>query len=335
MMRQGGRVLEKLPLCRDRPLIAYSGTIALCIIAFFARYIVLTALPIGYPYVSFFPAVTLATFLFGWRCGVLASILCWFAAWFFFTPPFDTVKFSSELALPFVFYALVVAIDITLVRWMQVANHRLAEERERSRLLAERSEILFRELQHRISNNLQVVASLLSLQRRNVGDDKARAALDEAARRISLIGRIHRHLHDPSGEQLRLGQFLRQLSADLIDTNGRPGISCSVDGDEAIMLNADEAVPVALVLVEAVSNAIEHGFAHRTWGVIAVHIARNADAITLTVTDNGEGLREGFDLATNQSLGLRLTQMLAKQLGGTFILTGTTGGTMAKLSLPR
>jgi two-component sensor histidine kinase len=328
-------LLERLPLYGDRPVIAYSGTVLLCVIAFILRYVVLTALPIGYPYVSFFPAVTVATFLFGWRCGVLASVLCWFAAWFFFTPPFDTVKFSAELILPFVFYTLVVAIDITLVRWMQVANHRLAEERERSRQLAERSETLFRELQHRISNNLQVVAGLLALQRRNVGDEKAKAALDEAARRLSLIGRIHRHLHDPSGEQLRLGQFLRQLSADLIDTNGRPGISCSVDGDETIMLNADEAVPVALVVVEAISNAIEHGFAHRTWGVIAVHIARSANTIELTVTDNGEGLWEGFDIATNQSLGLRLTQMLAKQLGGTFILASTGGGTMAKLTLPR
>jgi two-component sensor histidine kinase len=328
-------LLERLPLCGDRPAIAYSGTVLLCLIAFLLRYIVLTALPIGYPYVSFFPAVTVATFLFGWRCGVLASILCWFAAWFFFTPPFDTVKFSTELVLPFLFYTLVVAIDITLVRWMQLANRRLAEERERSRQLAERSETLFRELQHRISNNLQVVAGLLALQRRNVGDEKAKAALDEAARRISLVGRIHRHLHDPSGEQLRLGQFLRQLSADLIDTNGRPGISCTVEGDETIMLQADEAVPVALIVVEAISNAIEHGFAHRTWGVIAVDVSRNTKAIELTVTDNGEGLWEGFDLATHQSLGLRLTQMLARQLGGEFILTGTAAGTMAKLILPR
>lgn len=333
MARTGVRFLEKVPICLDRPAAAYAVTILLCLCAFGLRYAALSALPIGYPYVSFFPAVIVATFLFGWRPGVLAAVICGIAAWYFFTPPVNTAKFSADLILPFGFYTLVVAIDILLVHWMQAANRHLVAERERSRMLAERSETLFRELQHRISNNLQVVGGLLSLQRRNVTEDRARAALDEAARRLGLIGRIHRHLHDPSGDQLRLGQFLRQLCADLVDTAGRPGISCTVGGDETIVLQADAAVPVALITVEAISNAIEHGFANRTWGTIVVDIARRADAIELTVTDNGEGLPEGFDLATNQSLGLRLMQMLARQLGGAFSLVGANG-TMAKLILP-
>lgn len=334
MRSEGARLLEKLPLFVDRPAVAYGCTLLLCAIAFTLRYILLTALPIGYPYVSFIPAIILATFLFGRGPGILAAVLGGLWAWYFFTPPFASFKLNTDMILPFGFYILIVTVDIKLVGWMQTASHQLVEERERSRLLAERSEVLFRELQHRISNNLQVVGGLLTLQKRDVTDEKALAALDEAARRLHLIGRIHRQLHDPSGEQLQVGPFLWQLTADIIDTSGRPGISYTVDADEGIILGADDAILVALIVAESISNAIEHGFGDRSWGKIAIQVHRKDDTIDLTVKDDGRGLPEGFELASSKSLGLRLSQMLATQLGGQFTLLHSSGAT-AMLRIPR
>lgn len=315
-------------------MLGYGGAVAITGLALTIRFLANPLLPLGYPYVAFFPAVILTTFLFGVRPGALSAILCAILAWYFFIPPVFSVKMSGGIAFALTFYAAVVTIDIVLIDWMQRANHRLADERERSRLLAERGELLFRELQHRVSNNLQVIGGLLALQMRSVADPAAREALDDASRRLGLIGRIHRQLYDPQGEQLDLAAFLTQLAADLIDAGGKPGISCRVEAKTDIHLPSEAVVPIALIVAEAVANAIEHGFAGRAAGDVVIHAACDESGrLELMVTDNGAGLPPGFDLAHSDSLGLRLAQMLARQLGGSFMLEGGPGGAIARLRL--
>lgn len=322
-------------MARNRPALAYFGAIAICALALAVRLLAGPYLPGGYPYVAFFPAVVLSTFLFGLGPGVLAAFLCGVTAWYCFIPPVFSVKMSGSIAFALIFYSVVVAIDILLIEWMQRANRRLAHERERSRQLAERGELLFRELQHRVSNNLQVVGGLLAIQMRTISDDAARAALEEASRRLALIGRIHRQLYDPHGERLHLRAFLEQLGLDLIDTAGRPGIVYRVEGEADLRLPAEAAVPMALIVAEAVANAIEHGFADRDTGLIVVHVGHDAGgALELSVVDDGAGLPPGFTLAAADSLGLKLAQMLARQLGGTFDLIEREGRTTALLRLP-
>jgi two-component sensor histidine kinase len=151
---------------------------------------------------------------------------------------------------------------------------------------------------------------------------------------MGLIGRMHRQLHDPSGAQLGLAEFLRQISADLIDAGGKPGIVCTVEADESVTLAPDAAVPVALIIAEAIANALEHGFADRETGTIAIHVREDRDTIDLTVVDDGRGLPDGFDLEQSPSLGLRLARMLSRQLGASFTLSNETGAA-ARLRLPR
>lgn len=333
MVGRGITVLERFPLSRGRPIAGFAGAAAICAIALTVRLLAEPILPAGYPYVAFFPAVILSTFLFGVGPGILAGVMCGIIAWYCFMVPAFSFKMSGEVAFALGFYAVVVAIDIVLIDWMQRANRRLAEERERSRQLAERGELLFRELQHRVSNNLQVVGGLLSLQIRSIGDPAAKAALEEASRRLGLIGRIHRQLYDPQGEQLDLGAFLTQLGADLVETGGKPGIVCRIDVEADIHLPAHAAVPIALIVAEAVANALEHGFAERDRGEIVVQATRGDGRLLVVVADDGSGLPSGFDLAASDSLGLRLAQMLARQLGGSFNLENASG-TTAILTLP-
>lgn len=324
-------MLERFPLARGRPVLAYGTAIGISIVAWAIRLMVADILPPGYPYVAFFPAVIVTTFLFGVGPGSVVAVICGIMAWYCFIPPEFTFKMSGGIAFALLFYTLIVSIDIVLIDWMQRANRRLSQERERSRQLAERGEILFQELQHRVSNNLQVVGGLLALQRKGVTDTAARLALDEAARRLALIGRIHRRLYDPHGDQLDLGQFLEQLGADLVDTNGNPGIACRVEAEPDIRMSADAAVPIALIVAESVANALEHGFAGRDSGMILVQARREASgALELRVIDDGAGLPPDFDLAQCDSLGLKLAQMLARQLGGAFSLS-TDGHTTAML----
>ena len=326
-------MLERLPLGRDRPWLAYGCTLLICAVSLAIRTVVQTEMPIGYPYIAFFPTVMLSTFLFGIGPGIMASVLCGVVAWYSFLPPIFEVKLSRSVLFALFFYGVVCAINIVLIDMLQRLTHRLIDGRERNLRLAERGELLFRELQHRVSNNLQVVSGLLALQIRDVSDEKAREALDEAARRLGLIGRIHRQLYSPHGEQLQLAAFLEQLGADLLDSGGKAGIMLDVNVDEDVELPAEAAVPVALIVAEAVSNALEHGFAGRDTGHILVRAIRAGDALEIIVADDGKGLPDGFTLDGADSLGLKLARMLALQLGGEFGLSGDQG-TIARLSLP-
>ncbi|WP_340314730.1 sensor histidine kinase [Rhizorhabdus argentea] len=311
----------------------YACALAMCLLSFLVRWLATPLMPSGYPFVSFFPAVILSTFLFGVRAGALAGIISGVAGWYCFIPPSFSVKWSGAVAFALVFYTGVAAINIVMIHWLQCINERLAEERERNRRLAERGELLFRELQHRVSNNLQVISGLLSLQMRGVSDAAARLALDEASRRLALIGRIHRQLYSPHGQELRLAAFLEQLGADLIDASGRFGIDYRVEAVDDVALAADAAVPMALIIAEAVTNAIEHGFPAGEGGHILIRVTRVDGAVEISVSDDGAGLPADFDLAKSDSLGLKLAQMLARQMGGSFRLTGGDG-TAAVLRIP-
>jgi two-component sensor histidine kinase len=178
-----------------------------------------------------------------------------------------------------------------------------------------------------------VVSGLLSLQMRDISDEKARVALDEASRRLGLIGRIHRQLYSPHGDQLQLSAFLEQLGADLIDSGGKQGIGLQVKVDEEVNLPAEAAVPVALIVAEAVANAIEHGFAGRETGQILIRALMVGDVLEIIVADDGAGLPPGFTLESADSLGLKLARMLAEQLAGEFRLISDQG-TIARLRLP-
>jgi two-component sensor histidine kinase len=336
MQRKNERFVERLPLATDRPWIAYSASGALSCLALAARLLADPVLPPGFPFVSFFPAIILSSFLFGVRPGVFSSILCGYFAYHFFVSSQMASGQMQSVIVAMAFYSGVCLTDIALVHWMQRANYKLAVERERSRALAANREMLFSELQHRVSNNIQVVAALLSLQRRNVTDEVAGRALDEASSRLNLVGKIGRALYDPSGEGLGIRSFIATLATDILEASGRRDISVDLDVDESIVFPPDAAVPLSLIVAEAISNAIEHGFANGACGAIAVAVRQtDAGRLHLEIADNGRGLPADFVAEHSKSLGLRIASALAQQLNGTFALARRNGGgAVAMLDIP-
>ncbi len=332
--KQAGRWLERLPVATNRPGLALAATLAIVGASLAIRLAAEGVLPIGYPYVAFFPAVIISAFLFGIRMGVVAGVVAGLLAWYFFIPPLRSFAVGPGAPLALGFYAMVVGIDIAIIHWLQRANRRLARERERNRLLAETRETLFRELQHRVSNNLQVIAGLLALQKKHVADDAAREALDVASQRLAVIGRISRQLYDVDGGMRSMRAFLEPLCRDVIETSGRAGVAGRVTAGDEILLEPSAAIPVALIVAEAVANAIEHGFAGREHGQVEIELRRDGTgALLLEVHDDGHGLPAGFDLRTSASLGLRIAMALAEQLDGRFEMT-RGDRTTARLVLP-
>lgn len=332
--RRANRWIEQLPVARDRPVLGTVATLAIIAVAWLVRVVADPVLPSGFPYVTFFPAVIVTSFLFGVRLGSVTAVACGLLAWYFFIPPAHNFALSHGSGFALGFYVFVVATDLALVHWMQSANRQLAREREVSRTLAETRELLFRELQHRISNNLQVAAGLLTMQKRQLVDQDARAALDEASNRLALMGRISRQLYDPSGAAQPLVPFLDELCHDVVLASGRDDVALTLAGDDRLRLQPTAAVPTALIVAEAVSNALEHGFARGRAGRIDVRVERTSTgSLQVTVHDDGHGLPAGFRVEDSKSLGLRIATTLARGQDGSFRIESDSGA-RATLTLP-
>lgn len=334
-MLRARHLIERLPLLAHRRGLAFSVAFMLSMLALWLRWQLDPVFPPGFPFLTFFPAVIVSSFLFGRGPGVFAALLCGIASWYFFIEPVRTFTFNGRTAGPILFYAAVCTVDIALIGLMQRANARLAAERERSRELANRTELLFKELQHRVSNNLQMVGAMLRLHGRKVRDPEARDGLDDAARKLQLIGRIQRQLYDTSGAPLALDIFLAELLADLVVAAGKPGVHHRLAAEPGIVLAPNSAIPLALIMAEGVANAIEHGFAAREQGLIHVAVERVAGHIALSVTDDGRGLPDGFDAATATSLGLTVARTLAGQIAAELTIEPAPGGgTQMRLVIP-
>lgn len=323
-----GQLINRLPLASGRPLLRYGFAVLGFFVALAVRYALTPVVGNTLPFTTFFLTVIIIAFLLGRGPATLTAVLGALAGVTLFGPPVLGADTRLTTGAGLLAYVLLISVLLLFVSMVQAAKDQAVREREVSTLL-------FRELQHRVSNNIQVIAALLGAQKRRISDPAARLALDEAANRLTVIGRISRELYRPDGACSNMRDFLERLSDDVLDTSGRRDVTCSVIECEVDTLDSDQAVPLALVFTEALSNALEHGLPDGG-GRIDVHLRRLADqSIELTVVDDGRGLPEGFDIAETNSLGLRIARQLAQQLGGHFDLAPRGGekGTIARLSI--
>ncbi|PKB13348.1 two-component sensor histidine kinase [Novosphingobium kunmingense] len=320
----------RLPLGRRYPLLGLFAASAITVLALVVRLSLDDVLPPGLPYVTFFPAVVLSAFLFGTRPGILSAGLGLLFSWYFFIPPAGfALNFGALLAI--VLYLFVVAVDIVLIHWMQRAQNRLLEQRRISRDLADTRAMLFQELQHRVGNNLQMVGSMLALQRRGLSGDAAQA-IGEAAQRIALIGSMQRDLYSADGAPVGLRDLVAKVCAETVRAHGRDDVTVTVTGESAFGLSPSRAIPASVVLAETVANALEHGMPGRR-GNLAAHIVDDKDTIVITISDDGVGLPPGFSPEESGSLGLRLATALARQVSGSYALAREGDRTVARLRI--
>src|SRR6266700_954953 len=215
----------------------------------------------------------------------------------------------------------------------------VTELRHRERELITKDATI-REIHHRVKNNLQTVAALLRLQARRMRAAEARAALEEAVRRVGSIAIVHETLSHAPEEVVdfddiadRVAMMAGEVSA--AEVRVIPKITGSFG-----QLSAAVATPVAMVLTELLQNALQHGFsgpqAAREQGLIEVVVVREPDRLTVTVADTGVGLPEGFELESATSLGLQIVRTLVVgELGGRLRITPRAGGgTEALVELP-
>jgi two-component sensor histidine kinase len=287
----------------------------------------------AYAMVIIFPAVILSGYLFGLGPGVYAAVLCGIVISYSLIPKYNNFELGENGAVYLLFYTVVVTIDLVLIHIMQRANIRLRREREHSLELARRAELLFNELQHRVGNNLQMIGAVLGLQQVSTTDPVARMALANAGSKLELIGRIQRRLYRSNGEHLNLDSYLRGLVMDLVAAGDRSDVNCHFALDQGIDLPVDNAIALALIVAEAVANAIEHGFKGDRGGNIEVGLSQRQGMVEVRVRDDGVGLPEDFDQSSGNSLGIDILRTLASQLGGDVDIADASPGTVVTLRM--
>ena len=201
------------------------------------------------------------------------------------------------------------------------------------RTLLEEKEWLLREVHHRVKNNLQVVMSLLNSQAAFLRDGDALAAIRESQQRVYAISLIHQNLYKSDDiARIEMAAYVREVVEYLIDSFGagdRVRYRASV---VPVGIDLTVAVPLGLIISEAVTNSLKYAFPGGRPGLIAVTLAEaDEQHFLLTVTDNGVGLGEDFDVSGCRTLGMILMEGLSKQLKGTFKLESADGLTIRVL----
>lgn len=206
-----------------------------------------------------------------------------------------------------------------------------ARKRAEEQIIADlqEKETLLKEIHHRVKNNLQVVSSLLNLQKDQVYDSRDGELLQECRNRIRSMALVHETLYrsaDFTRVDFRnyLHTLLEELSRACLVNPGR--IAVRLTGD-TLRLGIDTAIPCGVMVNELVTNAIRHAFPDQRSGTIDVSLAREGDGIRISVADNGVGVPPGLDPAATSTLGLTLSSMLAAQIGGALEMVSTPDGT--------
>jgi len=178
--------------------------------------------------------------------------------------------------------------------------------------------LLFREVNHRVKNNLQFITSLLNLQGRYEKDARLKSLLLESRNRINSMSIVHQKIEQ---ENSSLGVDMRIYTQTLIDSLF---FAFKVNKHEIkviqyitpLHLNVDWAMPIGIILNELISNIIKHAYPESKKGSISITLKVVNQVLEIVVRDNGVGLNEGFNVKKSNSFGLQLVHSMVEQLKG-------------------
>lgn len=217
-----------------------------------------------------------------------------------------------------------------------IAARRQMEETIKASL--KEKEVLLREVYHRVKNNLQVIASLLSLQASSLKDPKAVTMFRESQNRVKAMALVHEKLYQSHDlANVDFNAYIQSLVMSLIRSYGVLADAIAVNTSvENVSLSLDTAVPCGLLINELISNVLKHAFPRLDRspgrkGELTVRLRPvGQDTFELIVRDNGIGMPPEVDVAHPETFGLKLIATLAKQLRGT-LECRRNGGTEMRL----
>lgn len=194
---------------------------------------------------------------------------------------------------------------------------RITNQKLKAEKISKEKEVLLKEVHHRVKNNLQVISSILELQSLKHNNDELTKSLQVGQNRIQTMSLIHQQLYKSDNiKEINFKEYVQTLITYIKAVNAE--VICSVQFNlslDTYTFPVTTATPLGLIVNELITNSYKHAFVDRLEGVIDVKLVKNKEhSFTLTVADNGIGLTQKIEKAN--SLGLKLVQILSKQLEG-------------------
>ena len=214
-------------------------------------------------------------------------------------------------------YVLLSIADVTDARHIEKVKEDLVREKA----------VLLQELQHRVANSLQIIASVLMQTARRVQSEETRGYLHDAHHRIMSVASMQRQLAVTRQGSVELGPYLTELcasiGASMIRDHKKVVLSVEI---ENASIAAEASVSLGLIVTELVINALKHAFPHGREGKILVRYAVEGSIWTLTVSDDGAGMSPDKKTA-KAGLGTSIVEALTAQLGGELVISSSAAGT--------
>ena len=209
--------------------------------------------------------------------------------------------------------------SVSDISFLQGAANLLGMAIERQRIeeslraAVERNQLLLKEVNHRVNNSLALVASMLHLKSATVSAE-VKVHLDEAASRIAAIARAHQRLYQTEMfEKIDLGPYIEDICQSFSES--LPDCALHVRAESGIEIPIDQAIPVALLVNELITNSAKYGHPNsrcEAW----IEVTQTDSKVSVSVRDQGVGLSPNFEATSRKGLGMRLINAFATQLGG-------------------
>ena len=210
---------------------------------------------------------------------------------------------------------------------INAANGSLRQLNDSLQTLLREKEWLLKEIHHRVKNNLQIVISLLNTQSAYLDNQYALDAIRNSQHRMHAMSLIHQKLYQSDNmATIDMSVYIRELVEYLGESFKQDKSAVMKLNIIPIKLDVSQAVPLGLILNEAISNSIKYAFTANKRGQIDILLEQiEEEKYLLCIADNGKGLPEGFDPYNTSSLGMSLMQGLSQQLDGDFHLENKNG----------
>jgi two-component sensor histidine kinase len=227
---------------------------------------------------------------------------------------------------------LLAVFDVTQARIADKLKDTLLLEKDN--LLRDKA-VLLQELQHRVANSLQIIASVLMMSARKVQSEETRGHLHDAHNRVMSIAALQQQLAVSSADKIALKSYFtrlcQSLGASMIHDPNQIKLEVSVDNS---IVGADASISLGLIVTELVINALKHAFPGDRSGKIVVDYHSRKDGWTMSVTDDGVGMGGGRK-GKPAGLGTSLVEALAKQLRADVSITRAKPGTAVSVIHPQ
>ena len=210
---------------------------------------------------------------------------------------------------------------------LQIQQEEIGHRNEELQRLLTEKERLLKEIHHRVKNNLQIVMSLLNSQASYLSDEGALSAIQESQHRVQAMALIHQKLYQSEGiARIPMSAYIQEVVTYLHESFDLPqpiGFDLQI---EPIELDVTQAVPLGLIINEALTNALKYAFPAGRTGSVKIELREmGEEGYELVIADDGVGLPADYDPTRSRSLGMTLIRGFSEQLGGQLQISGQSG----------